>query len=172
MDVFEAIEARRSVRRYKATPIPEDVVKKVFRAVRRAPSANNAQPYRFIVVRDEDKKHALINACKGKRWIAEAPMIIIACGIIDEAYSTMGGYMSSYPVDVSIALDHLTLAAAAEGLGTCWIGAFSEEKVKELYDIGSEAKVVALMTIGYPAEEPEATPRKGVSEIFLYGEYR
>lgn len=172
MDVFEAIEARRSVRRYKATPIPEDVIKKVFKAVRRAPSANNAQPYRLIVVRDEDKKHLLINACKGKRWIAEAPIVIVACGVIDEAYGTMGGYMSSYAVDVSIALDHLTLAAVAEGLATCWIGAFSEERVKEIFGIGGEARVVALMTLGYPAEEPEATPRKGTSEIFLYGEYR
>ncbi len=97
-------------------------------------------------------------------------MLIVAIASIDEAYSTMGGYISSYPVDTAIALDHLTLAAVNEGLGTCWIGAFNEEKAKEFLDIGhnNDLKIVAMTPLGFPAEEPEQTPRKQVSQLVQY----
>jgi len=170
MDFTEVVKARRSVRKYTSSPLDEEAVKRIFRAFRQAPSASNKQPYKLLVIRDEDKKLKLVHACKGAKWIAEPPIVLVACAYVDEAYPTMGGYMSSYPIDVAIALDHLTLAAAAEGIGTCWIGAFSEERVKDVLDLPKDVKVVALMPMGYPAEEPEARPRKHLSELVCYEE--
>lgn len=169
--MIEAIKSRRSIRKYEPTPIPEDKLQTVLNAARLAPSAKNLQPWKFVIVRDEDIKRALIPACNNQKWIAGAPIIIAACAIQDEAYGMMGGYMNSYPVDVAIALDHLTLAAASEGLGTCWIGSFSEEKVKTVLNIPRDVKVVALTPLGFPNEEPMPSGRKHLSELICYNQY-
>ncbi|UCE39589.1 MAG: nitroreductase family protein [Thermoplasmata archaeon] len=171
MDLPEVIKARRSIRRYKPTPIAEDVLRKILGAARLAPSANNAQPWKFIVVRDEDMKLKLTGACNNKKWMAEAPVIVVACGFPDEADSYMGGYMNSFSVDVAIALDHMILSATNEGLGTCWIGRFKEEKVKDLLKIPSDVKVLALIPLGYSNEEPESAGRKNLSEIICYDKF-
>jgi len=131
MDLMEAIKTRRSIRRYKETPVPEELLKTVLNAARLAPSANNAQPWRIIMVTDEDVKLKLAAGANNQRFIAQAPIILVACGLPDEAFQTVGGYMSSHVMDVSIALDHLTLAAHSVGLGTCWIAWFKEDKVRD-----------------------------------------
>ena len=147
--------------------MPEDVLKRIMKAVTYAPSAKNLQPYVFVLVRDVDTKKKLVQACYGERWIAEAPIIVVALGNVNDAYPTIGGYMSSFAIDTAIAMDHLILAATNEGLGTCWIGAFDEEKVKKALGItGHDWRVVALTPLGYPAEEPEPRDKKNVWEIF------
>ncbi|UCG71169.1 MAG: nitroreductase family protein [Thermoplasmata archaeon] len=171
MDLLEAVKARRSIRRYKPTPIPDEILQKVLSAARLAPSANNSQPWKFVVVRDEDLKIKLIQACNNKKWIAEAPIVIVACGFPDEADAYMGGYMNSFAVDVAIALDHLVLTATNLGLGSCWIGRFKEEKVKNILEIPQDVKVVALIPLGYPNEEPEQSGRKNLSEIVCYDKF-
>jgi len=150
MDVMQAIRTRRSVRSYDSRPIPDDVMQHLKDSLRLAPSACNYQPWRFILVTDPALKRALAKASMGQNFIAEAPLIVVGCGFSDRAYKHMGGYGNSIDVDLAIALDHLTLAAVAEGLGTCWIGAFYEEQVKKLLDIPADVKPVALTPVGYP----------------------
>jgi nitroreductase len=171
LELLEVLKTRRSIRKYKSTPIPDEVMKKIISATRLAPSANNAQPWKFIVVRDEDLKIKLTQACNNKKWIAEAPVVIVACGFPEEADAYMGGYMNSFPVDVAIALDHLVLSATNLGLGSCWIGRFKEEKVKELLQIPMDVKVVALIPLGYSNEEPEPSGRKNLSQIVCYDKF-
>jgi nitroreductase len=171
MDLMEAIRTRRSIRTYKPTPIPEDALKEVLNAARLAPSADNAQPWKMVVVRDEQTKLKLAAASNGQKFIAQAPVVIVACGLPGEAYPSVGGYMSSEIIDVSIALDHLTLAAHERGLGTCWIAAFKEEKVRTLLGIPEDVKVVALTPLGYPDENPERTPRKNLEELVSFDRY-
>jgi len=120
MDVYEAIRTRQSIRRYRPDPVPDEVLNRVLDAMRLAPSAGNLQPWRFVVVRDAATRERLAKATSGQEWIAHAPLIVVACGWKARAYSKMGGYWSSVAVDVTIAFDHLTLAAAAEWPG--WRG--------------------------------------------------
>jgi len=171
VDLYEAIKLRKSVRKYKRDPVPEESLKKILNAARMAPTAENFQPWKIIVVTDEDIKRKLVPACNNQRFVAEAPIVLVACGLPDEAYPIMGGFMNSYPVDVAIVLDHLMLAATSEGLGTCWIGSFKEEKVAETVGVPQEAKVVALTPLGYPAEEMERTDRKNLTELVSYNKY-
>lgn len=172
MDMMEAIRARKSVRRYQPTPIPEQKLQAVLNAARLAPSAQNLQPWKFIVVRDESLKRKLVNGCHNQKFIAEAPVVIVACALEDEATAMVGGYMNSYPMDIAVALTHLILAATSEGLGTCLIGEFSEERVKAVLNIPREIRVVALTPLGFPAESPQQTGRKNLSEIVCYDQYK
>jgi nitroreductase len=148
MDVYEAIRSRRSVRSYQDKAIPEEVLNRVLDAARMAPSANNVQPWKFIIVKDGKLRRETAKHCWNQTFLAEAPVIIVACGL--PTTSKVGGYESSVYVDVAIAVDHLTLAARAEGLGTCWIGAFDNEKLKNLLNIPKEVNVVVVTPLGYP----------------------
>ena len=169
---MEAIKTRRSIRKFKETPVPENLLKEVLNAARLAPSADNSQPWKIIVVRDDQIKSKLCAACNGQKFIAQAPVLLVACGIPDEAFQTVGGYMSSHVIDVSIALDHLTLAAHAGGLGTCWIAWFKEDKVRAILGIPEDIRVVALTPLGYPDENPERPSRKNLEELVVYDRYQ
>lgn len=172
MDLMDAIKTRRSVRKYRPSPVPESLLKEVLNAARYAPSADNAQPWKIIVVMDEQTKAKLAAAANGQKFIAQAPLVLVACGLPDEAFPTVGGYMNSHVIDVSIALDHLTLAAHAGGLGTCWIAWFKEDKVREILGIPEDVRVVALTPLGYPDESPERTPRKPLEDLVVYERYQ
>ncbi|MEM2944475.1 MAG: nitroreductase family protein [Methanomassiliicoccales archaeon] len=171
MDVFDAIRARRCVRKFRRDPIPENVLKKVLNAARLAPTVENFQPWKLVLVSDEDIKRKLVSACNNQKCIAEAPLVIVACGLPDEAYPMLGGYMNSYPVDVAMAMNQLMLAATAEGLGTCLITSFKEEKVAEAIGIPSEARIVVITPLGYPAEEGEKNESKNLDELISYNKY-
>ena len=171
MNVMEAIRNRRSVRAYSDKPIPPEVMQQMRQALRYAPSACNIQPWHFVLVQDPKLRRDVAAAARGQHWMAQAPVIVAACGLPEQAYKHMGGYGNSVDVDLAIAMDHLTLAAVAEGLGTCWIGAFSEEKVKQLLGVPANVKVVAMTPLGYPASADLIRPveegrRKAEEEIF------
>lgn len=168
MDFYEAVKNRVSIRNYKPDQIPEEVLARVLEAARLAPSGKNGQPWRYIVVKNRETREKLVEACKGQKFIAEAPVTIIACGYEKFAYKKMGGYWNSLPVDIGISLEHLILAAETEGLGTCWIGAFIEEDVRKLLEVPEEVKVVALTPLGYPACEKTFRGRKDIEEIVMY----
>lgn len=172
MDLMDAIKTRRSIRSYREAPVPENLLKEVLNAARLAPSADNAQPWRIIVVMDEQAKLKLAAASNGQKFIAQAPIVLVICGMPDEAFPTMGGYMSAHVIDASIAIDHVTLAAHALGLGTCWIGWFKEEKIKEILGIPEDVPIIALTPLGYPAETPEKTPRKNLEDLVKYERYQ
>ncbi len=176
MDVHEAIVKRRSVRAYSDRPIEPAVLEKLKAALRLAPSACNFQPWHFVFVSDAELRRELARACHGQLWMAQAPLTVAACGLPQLAYKHMGGSGNSVDIDVTIALDHLTLAAVAEGLGTCWIGAFDEQAVKRLLAVPPQAKVVALTPVGYPASDDLIHPvdpaaRKHAREIFSRDRY-
>ena len=149
MNVIDAIKKRNSVRNFLDKPIEEKKLREVLEAGRVAPSAKNRQEWRFIVVKDCEVRRKIVEAAKGQSFVGEAPVIIVACGIDDGYVMTCG--QLSYPIDVAIALDHISLAAVELGLGTCWIGAFYEDKIKEILGIPNGIRVVDLMPIGYPA---------------------
>jgi len=149
MNVFEAIKKRRSVRSYLDKPIEDEKLNAVLEAGRLAPSAKNRQEWRFIVVKDSELRRRIGEAANGQSFVGEAPVVVVACGIVDGYVMSCG--QPSYPIDVAIALDHISLAAVDCGLGTCWIGAFNEGKVKEILGIPEEVRVVELMPIGYSA---------------------
>jgi nitroreductase len=176
MDVLEAIKARRSVRSYSSRPIPDDVLDRMRQALRYAPSACNYQPWQFIFVSDPGLRQNIAKAANDQLWIADAPITILGCGFPEAAYKKVGGYGNSVEIDVAIALDHLTLAAVAEGLGTCWIAAFSEPKVKSLLEVPRHVRVVAMTPLGYPASPDLIFPvdesrRKSAADIFSSDHY-
>ena len=165
MDLYEAIENRRSIRSYRSDEIPEEVLNRVLHAARSAPSGGNRQPWTFILVKDPDLKRALVPAAGGQSFLADAPSIVVACGA--QIPINRGGYMGEYGVlvDVSIAMTHLILAAHAEGLGTCWIGDFENEEVKGVLGIPDDLQVIALTPLGYPSSVPGSRGRKPREEI-------
>jgi nitroreductase len=150
MNVMDAIKARKSVRSYLEKPIEEEKLTSVLEAGRLAPSASNRQEWRFIIVRDKTKRKKVSDAASRQGFVGDAPAIIVACAETDEHLMMCG--QQCYPIDVAIALDHITLAAVEKGLGTCWIGAFEEGQVREILGIPNEIRVVGLMPIGYPAD--------------------
>jgi len=166
-DFYEVIRTRRSIRSYIPDPIPEEVLNRVLEAARIAPSGSNRQPWKFIVVEDEELKKRMVPVCGNQSFIAEAPIIIVACGY-DIRYNR-GGYMGdmSMLVDVSIAFTHLIQAARAEGLGTCWIGSFDNGAVKKILNIPKDVNVVAITPLGYPRRDEFTEPgqRKSLTEI-------
>ncbi|MBN2246115.1 MAG: nitroreductase family protein [Candidatus Aminicenantes bacterium] len=171
MSVLDVIKKRRSTRRYKADEIPEEVLLRVLEAARLAPSGKNYQPWKFVLVKDKDLKVKLARAARGQMFIAEAPVIVAACGFPEQSYGRQGNYMKSWPIDVTIAIVHLMLQAAEEGLGTCWIGAFEEKEVKPLLGIPDDVRVLALTPLGYPDESPLDQGRKPLEEIIAYDKF-
>jgi nitroreductase len=171
MEFYELIRERKSVRRYKSNPIPDEVLNRILEAGRIAPSAKNIQPWHFIVIQNPEIKEMVAEACRGQRFMAEAPVIVCGCALEDIAWGRMGGYMSSFAVDLAIAMEHMILAAANEGLGTCWIGAFVEKDVKKILGIPDNVRVVALTPVGYPAEVPRDRGRKLMKDIVSYDKY-
>jgi len=169
MDTIEAILKRRSVRRYKPDPIPEEDLRKILECGRQAPSAGNRQPWHFIVTRDPELKRKLAEACNGQTWMADADVILTGVGIPSASRGSTGRLW--YPVDVAIAMQNMILAATSLGYGTCWIGAFDGAKVKELLGIPEDMEVVALAPIGVPAESPGPRPRKSPAEVFSKERY-
>ena len=167
---MEAIRKRKSVRKYLNKKVEEDKLSAVLEAGRLAPSASNRQEWRFIIVRDQVSKKKLAEAANNQSFIAEASIVIAACAETDEHVMSCG--QACYPIDVAIALDHITLAAVELGLGTCWIGAFDEKKVKQILEIPSEVRVVALMPLGYPYDSSVVNKnRLSISEISKYEQY-
>jgi len=165
MDLMQAIRARRSIRDYLDRPVEEEKLLAVLEAGRLAPSARNMQDWRFIVVKNASMRHRLAVAARDQKFVGQAPVVIAACGTSD-LVMTCG--QPAYPIDVAIALDHMTLAAASLGLGTCWIGAFYEDKVKEILGVPPEVRVVALLPPGYLAEETAPRPRKNLDDIVAW----
>jgi nitroreductase len=170
MDVLKAIANRKSIRAYEATPVPEEKLAQVLEAARLAPSGANQQEMKFVVVRDEKVRRQLSDATGGQRHVAQAPVVIAAVATHPEKMMICD--VPAYPVDVAIAIDHMTLAAYDVGLGTCWIGAFRQDMVRKLLGIPDTCKVVELLTLGFPAEEGRPKARKSIEQLVCYEKYQ
>ena len=164
MDVFEAIKTRRSIRKFRPKPIPDEKLELILEAGRLAPSAGNRQPWLFIVVKDPERKRTLAQAADNQMFMADAGVIIAALG--DSETSPRW-----FRQDPMIALEHMVLAATALGYGTCWIGAFNENEVKRILRIPERLTVIALLPISLPDEAPPPKPRKPLKKIFFPEEY-
>lgn len=166
MNIYEIIEKRRSVRVYKDEPIPEESLKRILEAGRLAPSAHNSQEYKFIIIKDTKRKRELAKAASTQRFIAQAPVIIAAVSLNPEYLLSSG--VPSYGLDLGVALDHMTLAAVEEKLGTCWIGSFSQEDVQRILNIPDKCKVAVFLTLGYPDDAPSPKSRKKIEDLVCY----
>ncbi len=166
MDVLEAIEKRRSVRVYEDKPIPEEKLRKMLEAARLAPSARNCQDYQLVVVKNEKMRKKIASEATSESFIGAAPVIVVAVALDPEFI--MPGGIPAHPVDIAIAVDHMTLVAVEEGLGSCWIGAFKQGRIKEILGIPDRYKVVVLLSLGYPVKSPKRKLRKPSKEIISY----
>ncbi len=174
MDFYEVIATRRSVRSYQSKQIPDDVLERVLEAGRIAPSGSNSQPWRFVVVKDESNRKEIAKACYGQSFIAEAPVVLVCCSV-NRVSKYKPWSENAGPRDVVIAVDHITLAARAEGLGTCWIGALNPKEVGMVVGVPEDVKVVMVLPIGYPESESlfnERRSRKSFEEIFFVEHYK
>ena len=163
MNTLEAIKTRWSVRSYKSAPVPEESLTKILEAARLAPSAHNEQEWKFVVVKDSEKRKKLAEAALDQDFVGEAPVVIVAVALEPEEVLSSG--IPNYAVDLAIAVDYMTLVAVEEGVGTCWVGAFSQEKVKKVLGIPERYKVVVLLPLGFPADKPGPKSRKNIEEI-------
>lgn len=163
MTVMQAIEARRSIRHYTDQPVTDEELLAVLEAGRLAPSARNLQGWHFTAVRDASLRCALCTACNGQQMVAEAPAALVVWA---DGERMMGCGQSAATIDCSIALSFMLLRATELGLGSCWLGAFDQNAVKELLGLPQEAVVVAVSPLGHPAETPTARPRKDPDEVF------
>ena len=169
MDVFEAISKRRSIRKYKDTEVEDEKLQDILEAARIAPSAANRQEWKFIVVKDKESREKLVEAAHGQQFVAEAPVTIVACSTESERVMPCGQH--AYTVDLSIAVSFMILEATELGLGTCWLGAYDEEKVRNILQIPERIRVPAMFTLGYADENPHARPRKHLDEIISSEKY-
>lgn len=162
MDVFEAIEKRRSVRSFEPNRnVPEELVEEILRCGCQAPSAGNVQPWRFIVVRDEGLKRALAAAAQGQDFVAQAPVVIVVCADLAShslSYGQRGVELYSIQ-DTAAAIENMLLAATALELGACWVGAFREDEAARALHLVKDMRPLALIPVGYAAGETQ-TPRK------------
>lgn len=163
MTFDEILHRRQSVRVFQDTLIEPAVLTEIAQAGRLAPSAKNGQEWGFVAVTDPQLRASMVEACRGQTFVRGAAAILV---VYHTSSRLMSCGQSVASVDASIALTCMMLKATELGLGSCWLGAFSNDMVKDLLKLPEEATVVAVMPLGYPAEEPSRKPRKDLAEIF------
>jgi nitroreductase len=163
MDAFEALRDRRSIRKYKPDPVPRELVEQVVDCARLAPTANNVQPWEFVVVTDAGKRQAIADLTDWGKFIASAPVcVVVLCK--DTKY---------YLEDGCAALENLMVAAHALGLGTCWVAGDKKDyagKVPEMLGAPAGYKLIGLVSLGYPGEHPKR-PKRKLSEVLHWEKF-
>ena len=170
MSIKEAIENRRSIRKFEDLPVGDGEIRELLDAARKAPSWANRQEWRFIVVREGIVREKLSATVRENNPIRKhgfkAPVLIVLCAEKDEV--TVHQNKPYYLVDAGSAMENLMLTAVDKGLGTCWVGSFDENQVKTILGIPDSVSVVGMTPVGYPAQNPEARPRKELEELIHY----
>lgn len=166
--VLDVIKTRRSVRRFDGTRIPGECMQQILEAGRWAPSGANSQPWRFIVVTEKEKLKSIAERCYYKvfksRHVGEASAVAVICADPFTGSQT-------YTIDVAIAGTNMTLMATSLGIGSCWIGAFEEQNLKNMLNIPDKLKIIALIAFGYEVGKASVTPRLPLSSIVRYETY-
>ncbi|MEM0481011.1 MAG: nitroreductase family protein [Candidatus Aenigmatarchaeota archaeon] len=173
MHVLEAIQKRRSVRDFLEKDVEDKYVGVLLYAASLAPCAGNVQEWRFIVVKDKQKKHELAKASYEQMWMEKAPIIIAICTDekeIENEYGERGKKMYMY-LDCALAAENLLLAAESLGLAGCIVAAFDDEKVSRILNLPINVKPIMLIPIGYPKEKPEMPYKKPLESIVYFNEY-
>jgi nitroreductase len=163
MEFAELIRKRYSVRAYKPDPVEKEKVEQVLEAARLAPTAANRQPFQLITIPTAGRETEL-QRIYSREWFTQAPLVICACGIPDQGWTRMDG-KPYVDVDVTIAMDHLILAATDLGLGTCWIAAFDPAAAREILQLPDGVEPVVFTPLGYPADSLRPKKRKSLSEL-------
>ena len=166
MEFLELVQKRYSVRAYKSGPVEEDKLQKVLEAARLAPTAVNTQPFQLIVIHTAGRE-AELKRIYGDPWFVQAPVVICICGIPSQGWVREDG-KNYCDVEVTIAMDHLILAATALGLGTCWIAGFNPAAAREILALPGGVEPIAFTTLGYPADQPGSKNRKSLDELVRY----
>jgi len=163
MEFSELIKKRYSVRAYKSDPVEDEVLHQVLEAARLAPTAGNRQPFQLIVIHTTGREEEL-KRIYNRDWFVKAPLVICACGIPAQGWTRSNG-KNYTDVDVAIVMDHLILAAASLGLGTCWIAAFDPTAAREVLGLPDGVEPIVFTPLGYPADQPRPKKRKALSEL-------
>ena len=166
MDFYEVIEKRRSIRSYTDEMVPFDVLKRIVNAARLAPTWANNQGCRYTIVQDEEVVNKLQNAI-GQKWCKSAVQFVVV-SIKPRRSGTNPSGLQYFPVDAGICMEHIILAATNEGLGTCWIGHFNEDAVKDAINMPKRSRVVAITPIGYTKKTPKREQERKKLEEILY----
>ncbi len=165
MDIYEAIKHRYSCRAYAESPIEDEKLNRILESAVLAPSAKNLRDWRFIIVTNADTKERLRLAANNQPFITQASAVIVGCSNSD--YVMKCGHAISL-IDVAIAMEHIALAATAEGLASCWVGSFCPEKVRKVLAIPESVEVVELMTVGVAADEEKHRPPEPLGNVVCY----
>jgi len=166
MNCFQVIQKRYSARGYRPDPVEEDKIQQVLEAVRLAPTAANRQPFRFIIIHTAGKE-AELKRIYNASWFVQAPLVICGCAVPQKAWLRRDG-KNYCDVDVTIAMDHLILAATELGLGTCWIAAFDPTAAREVLGLPEGAEPVVFTPLGYANDQPGLKKRKSLDDIVSY----
>jgi nitroreductase len=161
MTFLDLARRRHSVRAYRPDPVPDDLLAGVLEAARIAPTAANRQPFRVIVVHTAGRE-AELRRIYDSDWFVAAPIVLCVCAVPGEAWTrSMYDGRSHADVDAAIVMDHMILAAADAGLGTCWIAAFDPAAAREVLGVPEEGEPMLFTPLGYPAPGETASPRHG-----------
>jgi nitroreductase len=167
MEFFDVIQRRYSVRAYKSDPVDEAKLAQVLEAARLAPTAANLQPFRIVVAHVKGRE-AELRRVYGPSWFVQAPLVICACGVPSQGWVREADGVNYTTVDVAIAMDHLILAAADLGLGTCWIAAFDVPAARQVFGLPPGVEPIALTPLGHPADQPDRKERRPLAELVRY----
>ncbi|MCX6555837.1 MAG: nitroreductase family protein [Candidatus Aminicenantes bacterium] len=164
MKIIEEIVERRSIREYSTKTVEAEKIARILEAARLAPTARNQQEWKLLLVKNPDIKEQLVEAAAPhQQFLKGAPIIIAACAL-NPVYVMRCGH-PAFLIDLAIVLEHVALQAVREGLGTCWIGSFDENKAKAVLGIPPEVRIVELMSLGYPKKVPLASKRKKIEDL-------
>ncbi|MGI6679157.1 MAG: nitroreductase family protein [Dehalobacterium sp.] len=173
MSFLDLARKRFSVRKFQKRPVEKEKIMEVLEAGRVAPSAKNIQPVHFVVLTDQEQKTKVASSYP-LEWLSQAPVIIAICGDHSQSWRRADG-KDHCDIDAAIAIDHMTLAAAEIGLGTCWVCAFNSMVCHKMLELPHHLEVIALMPLGYPEEQsdPErhATKRKSMETLVSWDKY-
>ncbi len=178
---MEIIEKRRSIRKYKDTPVSDDLIQKLLRSAYLAPSGHNTQPWHFIIVNDVELKEEISKVSHNQKWMLSAPLFIVCVADIrsrikEEEDLYIDEESSIFEVkqiirDTTISVQHMVLEAEDNGLGTCWVAWFKQAELRPLLGIPNDKFVVGIITVGYPDEQPNPRPRKNMDDIVHYNKW-
>lgn len=174
MDFSDVVRNRHSIRRYQARELEQEKLDTLLDTINAAPSAGDLQAYAVVLVRDTQGKQALATAAHGQTFLAEAPLVLVFCA---DHLRSAGKYgkrgAELYAIqDATIAAAYCQLAATALGLATVWVGAFDAEAAAAVLEAPNHVTPVAIIPVGYPAEEPSSTPRRQLDDLVRLEKFR
>ncbi len=201
MELEKVILKRRSIRKFKDTPIPDEVINKMLQMAQVAPSGGNGQPHVFGIVRDPQIKHELAQAAGGQMWIAGAPIVIACCARLDPDYRSLPEddfglavnklrwgedfwrYLLDYPDGKALSclladsapllpMQHIVLTAENCGLSACYVGWLDVQKASEILKLPDDIRCMYLLPVGYADEEPREIERRSLDEISFFDTYK